>query len=91
LYRVKETDFIILQRQPINTLFITFKKVFKKAQIKDVSFHTLRHTFASYLVINGISIYTVSKLLGHSKIETTMIYAHLSKEHLKASVDSLKF
>jgi site-specific recombinase XerD len=79
------------ERQPLNTLFVTFNQIFKKANIKDASFHTIRHTFASHLVINGISLYTVSQLLGHSKIETTMIYAHLSKEHLKNSVEHLNF
>ena len=38
-----------------------------------------------------LSIYTVSQLLGRSNIKTTMIYAHLSKEHLKNSVDILDF
>ncbi|MCA6073024.1 MAG: tyrosine-type recombinase/integrase [Endomicrobium sp.] len=56
-----------------------------------MSFRTLRHTFDSCLVINEISLFTVSQLLGHSKIETTMTYAHLSKEHLKNSVDILDF
>jgi integrase len=40
--------------------------------------HTLRHTFASRLVIAGVSLYKVSKLLGHSSIKTTEIYAHLA-------------
>jgi site-specific recombinase XerD len=50
-------------------------------------FHTLRHTFASWLVIGGINFYTVSQL----DVKTTVIYAHLSKEHLKNSVDLLTF
>jgi len=40
---------------------------------------------------SGISLYTVSQLLGHSKTKTAMIYAHLSKNHLKNSVDNLNF
>ncbi|MDR2427221.1 MAG: tyrosine-type recombinase/integrase [Endomicrobium sp.] len=87
----KNNDYIMPSRKPINTIFTAIPKIFKKAGIKNASFHTLRHTFASHLVINGISLYTVSQLLGHSKIETTMIYAHLSKDHLKNSVDSLNF
>ncbi|MCA6070588.1 MAG: tyrosine-type recombinase/integrase [Endomicrobium sp.] len=52
---------------------------------------TLRHTFASKLTIQGVSIYTASQLLGHSNIKTTMIYAHLSKEHLMESIDILDY
>ncbi len=67
------------------------RRIIKKAEIKDVGWHTLRHTFASHLVMNGVDIATVSKLLGHSNISTTMIYSHLSKDHLKGSVDKLHF
>lgn len=42
--------------------------------------HTLRHTFASHLVMKGVSIYKVSQWLGHSTVNTTMIYAHLAPQ-----------
>jgi integrase len=87
----KETDYIISHKQSMNTFFVAYRKLLKKANIENATFHTLRHTFASNLVISGISLYTVSQLLGHSKIDTTMIYAHLSKDHLKNSVDNLNF
>jgi integrase len=53
--------------------------------------HTMRHTFASQLVMSGVDLATVQQLLGHTDIEMTMIYAHLAPEHLKNAVDKLKF
>ena len=52
--------------------------------------HKLRHTFASNLVMKGRPLYDVQKLLGHSDIQTTMIYAHLSPGYLKESVKTLE-
>ena len=46
----------------------------------DFSLHTLRHTFASHLVMKGLSIYRVSQWLGHKSVTTTMIYAHLAPQ-----------
>ncbi len=58
-----------------------FKKCLVKAEL-DISFrfHDLRHTFASHLVQKGVSLYILSKLLGHSDIKTTEIYAHLAPQ-----------
>jgi integrase len=53
--------------------------------------HTLRHTFASHLVMKGVDLPTVKKLMGHADIQTTMIYAHLAPDHLAEAVDRLEF
>ncbi|MEE8536747.1 MAG: site-specific integrase, partial [Acidobacteriota bacterium] len=53
---------------------------------EDVTFHTLRHTFASWYMINGGDLYRLQKYLGHSTIALTQRYAHLSPAHLKAGV-----
>ena len=45
--------------------------------------HVLRHTFASHFVMNGGNILALQKVLGHRDLKTTMIYAHLSPEHLQ--------
>jgi len=67
-----------------------FKKYVIKAELNSkLNFHSLRHTFASWLVQGGVSIYHVSKLLGHADIKTTEIYAHLSINDLRSSVDNL--
>ena len=68
-----------------------FRKLLKLCGIKGSSLHTLRHTFASHLVMNGTDVYTVQKLLGHSSIKTTEIYAHLAPDFLKAAVQKLEF
>lgn len=67
------------------------RKVFKKAGIKGADIKTLRHTFASHLVMNGADLYTVQKLLGHSSVKTTERYAHLAPDFLHTAVDKLKF
>jgi site-specific recombinase XerD len=67
-----------------------FKRYIKKVNINpQLNFHSLRHTFASWLVQRGVSIYQVSKLLGHADIKTTEIYAHLRAEDLRESVEML--
>ncbi len=73
-----------------NTFSWLMKKQIKKAGINiKLNFHSLRHTFASRLVQKGVSIYIVSKLLGHADIKTTQIYAHLRTEDLYNSVKLL--
>ena len=64
----------------------------RKIGISAATFHTLRHTFASHLLTRkGVDIETVSKLLGHSSIETTMIYLHTNMEIMRSGVERLDF
>jgi integrase len=67
-------------------------QIAKQAGIPDLTrVHTLRHTFASHLVMKGVDLPTVMKLMGHSDIQTTMIYAHLAPDHLADAVNRLEF
>ncbi|MDX9859216.1 MAG: tyrosine-type recombinase/integrase [candidate division Zixibacteria bacterium] len=64
----------------------------RRAGLRDITkVHTLRHTFASHLVMKGVDLPTVQRLLGHSDIQTTMIYAHLAPEHLVGAIQKLEF
>lgn len=54
-------------------------------QAKSFRVHDLRHTFASVAIKSGLGLYQVSKLLGHSNVQTTMRYAHIEREELVRS------
>ncbi len=49
----------------------------KRANIKDFTIHDFRHTCASRLIHNGLSLYEVASILGHTDVQTTQRYAHL--------------
>lgn len=68
-----------------------FRKASERAQIRKVNFHLLRHTYASQFMMKGGNIYDLQKLLGHTKVEMTMKYAHLSPQHLRKVVDTVRF
>lgn len=59
------------------------------AKLDDVTFHTLRHTFASWAMMRGVSLKELQELLGHSSLAMTMRYAHLAPEHLRTAVSRL--
>ena len=69
-----------------------FKEYVRVAGLRDdLKFHSLRHTFATWLVQNGASIYEIQRLLGHSDIKTTQIYAHLAASELHSTVNRISF
>jgi len=66
-----------------------FEPVLKDAKVAYFSWHCLRHTFASRLVMAGVDIRTVQELLGHKTIGMTVRYSHLAPKHTLAAVERL--
>lgn len=66
-----------------------FSTACRRAGLVDVSFHVLRHTAASHLVMSGVDLVTVKDLLGHASIRMTQRYAHLSPGHRQEAAEAL--
>jgi integrase len=62
----------------------TWKKVRDQAGLVDFRFHDLRHTCASYLALNGATLREIAEILGHSRLQHTLRYAHLTLAHTTA-------
>jgi integrase len=69
-------------RKPYVSFFSSWDTARKQAGLADVRIHDLRHSFASFLVNAGRSLYEVQKILGHTQVKTTQRYAHLSQDTL---------
>lgn len=72
------------------------QRQFKQAQIRAdigrfIRFHDIRHTYASHFIMNGGDIFVLQKLLGHSDMNTTLIYAHLSEKFLRQASEIINF
>ena len=82
MFNGKEAD----GRYSVRGLSWVMRENLKKTSItKKVNLHTLRHTYATHLLEEGVNIVTLKDLLGHAEITTTMIYLHIAQcEHVKA-------
>lgn len=70
----------------VKSVYPAFWESLELAEIEDFRIHDLRHTFASWLVMKGVSLYVVRDLLGHSSIKMTERYAHLAQSALVQAV-----
>ncbi len=70
---------------------VRLKRLLRRLKLPEgLHFHSLRHSFASWLAMDGVSIYQISRLLGHSNVGTTQqFYAHLQVEQLKDTVNRI--
>lgn len=77
-------------KNPVASISRRFKRAVRIVGLPNsIHFHSLRHTTASWLLHQGVSLPHVQKILGHSKITTTMIYAHFPGEQLRESLNEI--
>lgn len=93
LINKKHTDYIFINNRgdKISRQFIfkvIKKEALKKGIKKDISPHTLRHTFATHLLKNGADLRIIQELLGHENISTTQIYTHVTNNKLKSDYET---
>jgi len=94
LYNVRKSDFVFCKNtgDPIKYGYVNnkLKRDQKRANIiKLISFHDLRHTFATQFMMNGGNVFELQKILGHKNIDMTMRYAHFSPEHLQSATKNM--
>ncbi len=84
--------------QKIKEISNAFERVIERCKFNEgvidprqkVVFHTLRHTFASWLAIQGTPLFTIAKLMGHKSISMSERYSHLSPDHKRDAVNGLE-
>jgi integrase len=70
-------------------LSAAMRRLCRKADLRKIGWHTLRHTFASHLAMRGVPLPAIKELMGHASITTTMRYAHVAPSTLRAAIEML--
>ena len=79
----------------VSQMSIRFKSALRRSPLpekrkQELHFHSLRHTFATTLLQKSVPIYTVSRMLGHSSVKTTEIYAHAVPNNFKSQIEKIE-
>jgi len=90
LPKVHQQVFTRADGEPVIDIKTCFERAVRIAKIDDFSFHELRHTFASYMMMNGAELLTVSRILGHKTINMTLRYAHLGPSFQREAMNKLR-
>lgn len=91
--RESEHVFVDAHGKPYNGSSVTRKleRIIRKCGLSEkIHFHSLRHTYASWLVRLATPLAEIQKLLGHSSIVTTQIYSHSEEEHLRGAAERIR-
>lgn len=93
IIKEKDSDIVFLNNRGSKLsrvmIFLLLKKYAEIAGIKkNISPHTLRHSFATHLIDGGADLRAIQEMLGHQSITTTEIYTHLDKEYLRSNIIS---
>ncbi len=78
-----------LTGEPSPSLFFPWERIRTRAGLPDLRLHDLRHSFASFLVNKGVSLYVVQGLLGHAHTKYTQRYAHLTPDTLRDAAETV--
>lgn len=90
--RVALTEYVIeFEGMPIKSIRRSFEAAVRRARLKDVHIHDLRHTAAVWMAAAGVSMEKIREFMGHSDIRVTAnIYARFAPEHLRSAADALE-
>jgi integrase len=75
--------------QPSPSLYFPWQRIRVRAGLPDLRLHDLRHSYASFLVNHGVSLYVVQGLLGHAHTRYTQRYAHLTGDTLRDAAETV--
>lgn len=92
LMRTRTSEYLFLNNRGNKLSRVGFFKIIKALALekgikKEISPHTLRHSFATHLLDGGADLRSIQELLGHSSISTTQIYTHISNENIRRDYD----